>query len=503
MANPPFREFLSLCSHYNLIPVATEDLGDIETPISTYLKIKSSSRGPTFLLESLEDGINKGRYSFIGMDPLLVYKSRDGSGQVTFKNGSSCEQNGTPTKVLDLLLKRFHVPEEMPEELGLSHFFGGAVGYFGYDTVRSLERLPSPPPDPVGLPDCAVMVPETVIVMDHVRNVTKIITMAEPDGNPIEAYNKATTHLNNIKELINTVRPFKAIEKPLVLHIDSLVSSLPREKYFKRVEKALDYIKSGEILQVVLSRRYSIPYAGSPMDIFRRLRSLNPSPYMFYLDFGDPVILGASPEMLVQVKGKTVKTKPIAGTRPRSKDPKRDNELAKELLLDEKERAEHLMLVDLGRNDLGRVCTPGSVKVPNFMQVEKFSHVMHLVSDVKGQLNPDIHPLQALEACFPAGTVSGAPKVRAMEIINELEPCRRGIYAGAVGYVGFNNLLDTAIAIRTLVFSRGTAHIQAGGGIVADSVPEQEYQETVNKAGALLQALGMEEDRRAARGLND
>lgn len=500
MYNPPYRDFLTLSRRFNLIPVFTEYLEDMETPISTYLKVKTARQGPSFLLESVEGGEHIGRYSFIGLDPLLVYKSKDCLGQVIFNNGNQCSKNGPPTRVISSLVQQFKVPE-FP---GLVHFHGGAVGYFAYDTVRSLEKLPAAPPDPLDLPDCMVMFPGTVIVFDHARNITKIITLVETaNEDPSKAYQNALKRLNEVRKLINTIHPIRAAGKPPKVIPGSISTSISRNDYFNRVTKALRYIKAGDILQVVLSRRYSLPYNGSPLDIFRRLRSLNPSPYMFYLDFGDPVILGASPEMLVRVTGKTVQTRPIAGTRPRSDDPKKDKELEKDLLRDEKERAEHLMLVDLGRNDLGRVCTPGSVEVPSFMRVERFSHVMHLVSDVKGILAENTHPLRALEACFPAGTVSGAPKVRAMEIIDELEPCRRGVYAGAVGYAGFGNLLDTAIAIRTLVFSRGMAHIQAGGGIVADSVPEREYQETVNKAGALLQALGIDEDWRTVHGIND
>jgi anthranilate synthase component 1 len=501
--NPPFREFLSLSSHFNLIPVSSHDIGDTETPISIYLKLKTSGQGPSFLLESLEGGATHGRYSFIGLDPLLIYKHKNGEGQVTFTVNNQdrvIKKYGPPTRILDSLLSNYKVPEMA----GLEHFHGGAVGYFGYDIIRTLERLPTPPPDPIGLPDCIAMIPGTLIVLDHMRNVTKIIVMAEPQKDkPDKAYDRAIKRIEEIKDIISTVHPLQLIQEPLRFNPESIITNLPRKDYFKRVERALEYIKSGDILQVVLSRRYSLPYSGNPLDIFRRLRSLNPSPYMFYLDFGDPVILGASPEMLIRVNKREIYTRPIAGTRPRNKDPRKDKELADELLLDEKERAEHLMLVDLGRNDLGRVCTPGSVEVPDFMRVERFSHVMHLVSDVKGVLGEEISPLQAFEACFPAGTVSGAPKVRAMEIIDELEPCRRGIYAGAVGYAGFNNILDTAISIRTLVFSRKTAHIQAGGGIVADSIPEKEYLETVNKAGALLQAMGIEKERGLVHGIND
>lgn len=484
MFYPPYRDFITLSRHYNLIPVFTEFPKDTKTPISVYLKIKSAGQGPSFLLVSVEGG----RYSFIGFNPLLCYSSKDCSGKAVYKGGSKHVKNGPPTRVLEQLLRQYRVPETPCS----NHFHGGAVGYFAYDMVRSLEKLPAAPPDELNLPDCLVMFPGTIIVFDHLLSVIKIITLAEPGDNPSKAYERAQLHLDNVEKIINGPKPVKKPCKSTFTSSNSLRTNIPREKYFPLVEKALDYIRTGEILQVVLSRRYSLHYAADPFDTFCRLRSLNPSPYMFYLNFGDPVILGTSPEMLVRVTGKTVQTRPIAGTRPRGSDSLKDKELERDLLHDEKERAEHLMLVDLGRNDLGRVCTPGSVEVPSFMRVERFSHVMHLVSDVVGTLAPGKTPLQALEACFPAGTVSGAPKIRAMEIIDELEPARRSVYAGAVGYAGFNNLLDTAIAIRTLVISRGTAHIQAGGGIVADSVPEREYQETVNKAAALLQALGIE-----------
>lgn len=498
MYTPSYRDFLALSRHFNLIPVFTEKLEDTQTPISIYLKMKTAIKGPSFLLESIEENQHSGRYSFIGLDPFIIYRSKNCCGQLISGNGEKRPLNGPPTRAISSLLRQYNVPP-VP---GTAHFYGGAAGYFAYDIIRSLEKLPPGPPGTLNLPDCLVMFPGTIIVFDHLRKVTKIITLAET-ANPSKAYQRALQRIDEIKGIINTLRLIRTASKPAKIVPGAIKTNISREKYFKQVEKALNYIKSGDILQVVLSRRYSLPFEDNPLDVFRLLRSSNPSPYMFYLDFGDPVILGTSPEMLVRVTGKTVQTRPIAGTRPRSRDPVRDKEMENDLLRDEKERAEHLMLVDLGRNDLGRVCIPGSVEVPSFMRVERFSHVMHLVSDVKGELAPGTHPLQALEACFPAGTVSGAPKIRAMEIIDELEPCRREIYAGAVGYAGFGNLLDTAIAIRTLVISRGTAHIQAGGGIVADSIPEKEYLETVNKAGALLEALGIDRDREAAHGIND
>lgn len=489
MFHPSYNTFAPLSHTYNLIPVFTEYFEDTETPVSIYLKIKATFSGPSFLLESVEQGQTIGRYSFIGFEPWQCYASKGARGRVSSKDGGGTVRDGPPTRVLSSLLNNYNVPV-IP---GLEHFFGGAVGYFAYDTARYLEKLPAAPPDDLQLPECLVMFPATIVVIDHLRKRVKIITLVTPGSNPKAAYNSATNHLNDIRKVLESNPKVNNRQPKCNLAGDEDLSptvNVGREEFCSMVEKALDYIKAGDILQVVLSRRYTMPCRVDPLDTFRRLRSLNPSPYMFYLDFGDPVILGTSPEMLVKVDGRAIHTRPIAGTRPRGADELRDKELEKDLLLDEKERAEHLMLVDLGRNDLGRVCVPGSVEVPNFMSVERFSHVMHLVSDVQGILSPEKDPIQALEACFPAGTVSGAPKIRAMEIIDELEPCRRGVYAGAVGYAGFGNMLDTAIAIRTVVISGGKAHVQAGAGIVADSVPEKEYLETENKAGALLQALG-------------
>lgn len=488
MTVPSKKDYITMSYEYNLIPVISEHLLDTETPMSIFFKIKQAGYKNTFLLESVEGG-KLGQYSFIGFDPWMTYTSKNCLGQVILL-GKNLSRNGPPTKVLASLLNEYRLPD-MSET---NHFYGGAVGYFAYDIIRSLERLPQVPPDHLNLPDCLVMFARTIIVFDHVRNIVKIITLSHPGNNPERKYKQAVTHIENIFRLIKDNVVIKPLDNSFNISLKKVKLSITKKQYLNKVKKALNYIRAGDIFQVVLSRRYSIPYQSNPLDTYRRLRSINPSPYMLYLEYGDTVILGASPEMLVRISNSTVHTRPIAGTRPRTHNQLIDRKLEQELKKDKKENAEHLMLVDLSRNDLGKVCVPGSIRVPDFMFVEKFSHVMHLVSNVTGTLEQGKTPLDAFEACFPAGTVSGAPKIRAMKIIDELETCKRSIYAGAVGYAGFGGILDTAIAIRTMIITGGYAHIQVGSGIVAGSIPEKEYIETVNKAAALLQVLGIEDE---------
>ena len=478
---PSREEYLALARKYDVVPVYTDLLADTETPISVYAKLSGS--GPAFLLESADGGAQWGRYSFIGLDPFQQYTNRDQHGTVTGPGNQARVMPGSPAKVLPHLNSSLR-PAPMP---GLPRFWGGAVGYLGYGVVHSLEPVPRTKPDPLQLPDCLMMWPGTVVVFDHLRHAVKIIVSGPHQGNAEEHYSRS---LEKISEITARLQHPSTRKLGQVADGTSICRSNMDEACFKDIVlKAKEYIVAGDIFQVVLSQRFSTSHRGDPFNLYRKLRSVNPSPYMFYLDFGDPVILGASPEMLVRVEDGMVYTRPIAGTRPRGADDAKDAALAAELLADEKEQSEHVMLVDLGRNDLGRVCKPGSVEVSRFMEVEKFSHVMHLVSDVKGILAPDKTPLDALFSAFPAGTVSGAPKIRAMQIIEELEPEGRGVYAGAVGYLGYNGNLDTAIAIRTMVLTKGQAYIQAGAGIVADSDPASEYHETVNKARVLLELL--------------
>jgi len=370
---------------------------------------------------------------------------------------------------------------------GLPDFCGGAVGYLAYETVRRFEELPAPGSDPLKLPESAFMLADSLLIFDHANNKIKIVSCARPDGDADSAYRKAVERIEELakrlKQPLKNPQPLKS-DRPA-----QISSNLTREEFEANVKKAKQYITEGEAIQIVLSQRLSRHTKAQPLDIYRTLRRINPSPYMFFLDFKDFQLIGSSPEILVRAINGTVTTRPLAGTRPRGKTPEEDKRLEKELRNDEKERAEHIMLVDLGRNDIGRVSSPGTVRVSELMDVERYSHVMHLVTNVEGKLRPELTPFDALRACFPAGTVSGAPKIRAMKAIAELEPDRRGPYAGCVGYFSFSGAMDTAITIRTIVTKNGTAHVQAGAGIVYDSVAEREYEETMNKARALLKAI--------------
>jgi len=398
-----------------------------------------------------------------------------------------------PFSELERLVLRYRAPRLE----GLPRFFGGAVGYIGYDMVRFFERLPEMAVDDLNLPDCAFMFVDTLIAFDHVRRRMMVIALAFVEDDPMKAYDDA---VERIEEAISKLKsPLPAIRllehKPHIVPGEEVEirSNFTPDRFIEAVERAKEYIRAGDVIQVVLSQRLSFPMRVDPFRFYRALRMVNPSPYMFFLRFGDLKLAGSSPEMMVRVEGRIAQTRPIAGTRPRGKTPEEDKLLEKELLSDPKERAEHIMLVDLGRNDLGRVCEYGSVKVDELMVVERYSHVMHIVSNVVGRLRPDKNAFDVIRACFPAGTLSGAPKVRAMEIIEELEPVRRGPYGGAVGYFSFAGDADTAITIRTLVAKGGVGHVQAGAGIVADSIPEREHEECMNKAMALLKALDMAE----------
>lgn len=494
MYTPSFNEYLKLSRKYNMIPVSYECFADTQTPITLFWKVSATAGSPGFLLESVEGGERLARYSFLGADPCFLYSQKGQTGRLLDNiKGSIRVVKGSPFNFLE----KFICTYRAPDFFGLPRFYGGAVGYFGYDLIHWLEKIPSQTKNDLELNDCYLLFCGTVLIFDHVRHTLRIVVNTFPGDFPQQAYTYAGQKIEEVLTVING----SGREAGLLLEkrtdngensdrlFPAVESNMKREDFLAGVNKAKEYIRQGDILQVVLSQRFCRPFAGNPFLVYRRLRVMNPSPYLYFLNFGDVTVVGSSPEMLVRVEEGSVETRPIAGTRPRGKTAEDDRRLARELLSDPKERAEHIMLVDLGRNDLGRICAAGSVIVPQFMTVEKYSHVMHLVSAVKGRLAPGRTAFDALKACFPAGTVSGAPKVRAMEIIAELEPTVRGPYAGAVGYIGFNGNLDTAITIRTIIFHRGYAYVQAGAGIVADSDPAREYEETVNKARALLETL--------------
>lgn len=470
--HPALEEVRELKKYGNLIPIYREIEADLETPVSAYLKV---ARGDySFLLESVEGGERLARYSFIGTEPSLVLK--------TDKNNPV-----DPLRLIEKEFERFR-PVSVA---GLPRFHGGVVGYLGYEVARYFERLPSPSADPLNLPESVMIMADTLLVFDHVTHRIKVVSNAHLDENIEVAYQAAIDKIDRLVERLGKVVPADA---PAITHPKSAISSnLSQDEFEAMVRQAKEYIYAGDIIQTVLSRRLSRRTEANSFAIYRALRSINPSPYMYYLQLGDCHIVGASPELLVRVEDGIVSNHPIAGTRPRSRDIAQDKALEEELKNDDKERAEHLMLVDLGRNDIGRISAPGTVKVTQFMDIERYSHVMHLVSHVQGKLRAGLTQFDAMRACFPAGTVSGAPKIRAMEIIAELEPDKRGPYAGAVGYFDFSGNLDTAIAIRTIIVKDGVASIQAGAGIVADSVPESEYHECLNKAQALLTAIDQAE----------
>jgi len=468
MYYPKLENVERLKQQGNLVPVYREMMADLETPVSAYLKIARGNY--SFLLESVEGGERLARYSFIGTEPSRVIRT-------------GRENHVDP---LTLIEKEFQHYRPVPVS-GLPRFHGGIVGYLSYEVARYFEELPAPDNDPLGLPESILMLADTLLVFDHLTHKIKIVAHAHLDGDVAQAYRQATEKIDRMMERLR--QPINITPPSAAIPESPVTSNLSQAEYEKIVNRAKDYIYAGDIIQTVLSQRLSKRTSASPFAIYRALRSINPSPYMYFLHLDDCHIIGASPELLVRVEDGIVSNHPIAGTRPRSHDPERDLLLARELLDDEKERAEHLMLVDLGRNDIGRISQPGTVSVTQFMDIERYSHVMHLVSHVQGKLRAGMTQFDALRACFPAGTVSGAPKIRAMEIIAELEPHKRGPYAGAVGYFDFSGNLDTAIAIRTIVVKDGVAHVQAGGGIVADSVPGNEYQESLNKAQALLAAI--------------
>ncbi len=475
------------------VPVTRDLPADLDTPVSVYLKLRRD--GPSFLLESVERAEAVGRYSFVGAAPRAVARLRDGRAEVTpAVDGAAPARYRDPLEFVCGLQHDFQIVEH-PD---LPPFQGGAVGYLAYDAAADFERLPVPARDTLGAPDAVFMYCDDLVVFDHVTQVLRLAALARPAADPTAALAQAEARLDRLERRLAERPP--APPPPCAAQRAALTQSMTQAEYEDVVRRAKEYVAAGDIIQVVPSLRFSRPLSVDPFQVYRQLRRVNPSPYMFYLDLGDVQLAGASPEMLLQASNGRVRTRPLAGTRPRGATPREDADLGEELLADPKELAEHVMLVDLGRNDLGRVSRPGSVRVDDLMFIERFSHVMHIVSDVSGELNARNSGVDALRACFPAGTLSGAPKIRAMEIIAELEGLRRGPYGGAVGYIGHSGNVDTAITIRTMVVRGGVAHVQAGGGVVADSVPATEYQEAVNKARSVLLAIDLaEEAARAAR----
>jgi anthranilate synthase component 1 len=495
MVTPDRDEFLTRAQRGNLIPVYREILADRLTPVSAYEKLTgmaaTTDNGYAFLLESVEGGERLGRYSFLGSNPALILRTK--GRRATLIEAGTARQieiapDEDPLSLLEQLLGRY----QYVEDPALPRFCGGAVGFFGYDVVRFFEDLPDNNPDELNVDDACFLFTDTLLIFDHVRHRIQVLCNAHVTDDAGAAYDEA---LEKIEALVARLRaPYAPPAPPTLPSTPIQVEHcFPRPDYEAAVERCREYILAGDAFQIVLSQRFIVKFTTSPWDIYRALRSVNPSPYMYYLDLGRRKVIGTSPEILVTAAQRTVCVRPIAGTRPRGKTPEEDARLEAELLADEKERAEHIMLVDLGRNDIGRVCEYGSVRLDELMTIERYSHVMHIVSNVTGRLSEDRDVFDVLRACFPAGTVSGAPKVRAMEIIDEQEPTRRGFYAGALGYFSYSGDMDMAITIRTMLVDGQTAYLQAGGGLVADSVPANEYQECVNKAGALVAAIRLAE----------
>jgi anthranilate synthase component 1 len=473
--SPSLQQARELAGSHNLIPLSTTFIEDRETPVSAFLKLRALAPGePAFLLESADQGQRVGRWSFIGFRPgsVLRWSLGDAGDPYAIAGERVASASQAP------------IPDGPP-------FTGGAVGFFGYDLVRTVEPLGDPPADVLGLPDMALMLSDALVAFDHLKHSVTIIANAdlrtEPDVD--RAYEQAARKIAEIRSAL--AGPVPAVAPHGERAAPRFESNMSRERFEAMVSRIVEYIYAGDAFQVVPSQRWSAAVPVEPFSIYRGLRAVNPSPYMYFLDFGDFQVAGASPEPLLTVTGRHVSTKPIAGTRPRGASPQDDREIAAELLADEKERAEHVMLVDLGRNDLGRVCEYGSVTVDELMEIESYSHVMHIVSSVSGTLREGVGALDALRSVLPAGTLSGAPKVRAMQIIDELEPVKRGGYGGAVGYLSYAGDLDTAIHIRTVVVKDGVAHIQAGGGTVADARPDYEFEESVAKMSAPVRAIGL------------
>jgi anthranilate synthase component 1 len=484
---PARSEFLRLARSHTLVPLYRPLTADVETPVTAFLRL-ATDEPECFMLESVEGGENVGRYTFIGIRPYRKMVSRGKTIEITEKRRTRQIQGD----IFALWKQELegHTPASLP---GLPPFTAGAVGFFAYDVVRQIERLPEQTKDDLGMPDACLMFFDEVLAFDHVKKeILLIVTADVRRQKPLAAYENALLRLNRLAKRL--ARPLPAIRARKVQGKPRIESKTKKKDFLRAVVRAKEYIAAGDVFQVVLSQRFDVEPGVDPFSIYRALRIVNPSPYMYFLRFGldkAPAthIVGSSPELLVRVQGQRVEYRPIAGTRPRASSEDEDLRIEAELLHDEKERAEHVMLVDLGRNDVGRVSEYGSIKVKDLMFVEHYSHVMHLVSSIEGKLRKDLSAVDAFRACFPAGTLSGAPKIRAMEIIEELEPTRRGIYGGSVLYADFSGNLTSCIAIRTLLMQGRQGHIQAGAGIVADSIPESEYEESVNKARAVVRAI--------------
>jgi len=483
MIQPDYKTFLKLARKGNFVPVYETITADLLTPVAAYLKLARDAKY-SCLLESVEGGENIARYTFLGADPTEVFRSRGRSCKI--ETVSRVERiDANPIEVLRSRVSRYR-----PVKInGLPPLVGGAIGYFAYDMVRLIERIPATGEDELKLDDAVLMFFHGLVVFDHVQHRVWIVrnVFTEGLGSLRAKYDAAVREIGRTRRKLE--QPLPRLPKAKSRSALCVSSNFTKSRYMAAVRRAKEYVRAGDIFQAVPSQRFSARTSADPFEIYRALRVVNPSPYLYFLRLDELAVVGSSPEMLVKVQGRDAHYRPIAGTLPRGRDEREDKLLEKKLLADPKERAENIMLVDLGRNDLGRVCEYGTVKVEKLMFVERYSHVMHLVSSLRGQLRKDVDCLDALMACFPAGTLSGAPKVRAMEIIDELEPTRRGIYAGAILYLDFSGNLDSCIGLRTLVAKDGKIHIQAGGGIVADSVPEKEYQETINKARALVVAV--------------
>jgi len=488
--NNELQHVISQAKVYNLIPIVRHIMADTETPIRLFQHFSSEPRA--FLLESVEGGVKWARYSFIGTDPFMLIRGKGGE-IVLEQHGETKVLQEKPLELLKAHLRSYRSPS-IPD---LPPFTGGAIGFFGYDLLQYYEKLPAHRIDDLQMNDLQFMFCDQVVVFDHFKQQIQVIGNVHIKEGALDsdiklAYESAVERIDQVIDRLRQPLPATLMTGGVVPadpDLGEIASNLTKEQFINNVEQAKEYIRSGDIFQVVLSQRFNIETDVDPMHVYRVLRTMNPSPYMYYLKMDDEVIVGTSPEALVKVDGDRVETRPIAGTRPRGKTQEEDLALEQELLADEKERAEHLMLVDLGRNDIGRVAEFGSVRCDSYMEIERYSHVMHIVSNVSGKLREDKDFFDAFVSCMPAGTVSGAPKLRAMEIIAELENEARGAYAGAIGYLGFGGSLNTCITIRTIIFKHGKAYVQAGAGIVWDSVPENEYMETVNKGMAMLKAI--------------
>jgi anthranilate synthase component I len=485
MYQPSFAEFEKLAQKGNLIPVYREILADVETPVSVLMKLQNKDH--VYLLESVEGGEKWGRYSFLGTDAGVVFRVYGDKVIINEKgNVTTREHNGNPLNGLRNLLNRYK-PVTIP---GLPRFYGGAVGYLGYEIVRYFEELPPSPPDDLNLDEAVFVISDSLMIFDNVRHTIKVVSCAyTEDTDSLETcYDISCRKIEEMIETILAATSHKTENSTEAGEVN-FESNMTPQQYQEAIEKAREYIVAGDIIQVVLSQRFETECRSNPIDLYRALRFVNPSPYLFFLKMDDLTLIGSSPEVMVRKEEDTMELRPIAGTRPRGKTEQEDRALSDELLSDEKERAEHVMLVDLGRNDLGRVAQVGSVQVNQYMVVEKYSHVMHLVSNVRANLAKGKDAFDVLAATFPAGTLTGAPKVRAMEIINELEKVKRGPYGGAVGYFSFSGNMDLCITIRTMVLKNGKIYVQAGAGIVYDSIPESEHQESLNKSRGMLQAV--------------